>query len=395
MQLFVLIMLWFGLVGGQLTSLPFVAGVHATLLDAAVFLILLYAAAKTPKKRFIPPLWAPILGFTAVAIISLVLTVGSVPMYVIGGGLLYILRWISYAALYWVTSSALIPAGAWIAWLVYSGVGIGMAGLIQYAWYPDLRNLYYLGWDPHYQRLFSTLLDPNFTGIILGVTAIMLLAASHVQRYTADKIIGLVITITGLLLTYSRSSLLAFIVGLFVFGMLTRQKALIVGITVITAVALLILPSTGEGRNLLRTVSSYARLGNAERAVTLIREKPVLGHGFNLLRFVAIQRSWIDETVIPSRSGSGLDTSVLFIGATTGVTGMLVFGWLIGRLFRLGIFGLGSKVQKVRIVAAGYVSVLTALIVHSVFINSLFYPWVLVWLWAGTGAIERLLRADR
>ena len=36
--------------------------------------------------------------------------------------------------------------------------------------YPDLRNLWYLGWDPHYYRVFATLLDPNYVGILLVLT---------------------------------------------------------------------------------------------------------------------------------------------------------------------------------------------------------------------------------
>ena len=410
MQIFVLTMLIMGLVGGQLTSLPFVAGIRVTLLDAAVMLMLFYAAGQKSKKpirlasfgktqdrqgrRFIPPLWAPILGFGAVTIISLALTLGIVPTYVIGGGLLYVLRWLTYAALYWVAAGPLIAPGTWFVVLISSGIGIAGMGLVQYIWYPDLRNLYYLGWDPHYQRLFSTLLDPNFTGIILGVTALMLLTAAEARNYTAGKMIGLVMTIGALILTYSRSSLVAFGVGLLVFGILTKRKVFMVGITATIIAALLILPHTGEGRNLFRTVSSYARLGNAARAMVLIREKPVFGHGFNLLRFVATERSWIDEAVIPSRSGSGLDTSMLFVGATTGAIGMLVYGWLIVRLFRLGISGLRGK-DKVRIAAAGYISVLAALMTHSLFINSLFYPWVMAWIWLSTGAMERHLTADR
>lgn len=394
MQIFVLMMLGLGLLGGQLTSLPLFAGARVTLLDVAVVVILMYAASRSPKKRFIPPLWAPILGFALVTIISLAMTVGVVPTYVIGGGLLYILRWVLYAALYWVSASALVASGTWFAFLIWSGVGIAVMGLIQYVWYPDLRNLYYLGWDPHYQRLFSSLLDPNFTGIILGVTALMLFAAAESRKYTAGKIISLVITIGALILTYSRSSLLAFAVGVFVFGMLTKRKALMWVVTASIGVALVVLPHTGEGRDLFRTVSSFARIGSLERALTLIREKPVFGHGFNVLRFVATERSWIDETVIPSLSGSGLDTSLLFVGATTGIVGMLVYLWLIVRLFRLGVAGLNNKKENVRVAAACYISVLTALLVHSMFINSLFYPWVLVWLWLGTGAFGRLVRAD-
>ena len=43
-------------------------------------------------------------------------------------------------------------------------------GLIQYAFLPDTRFLFNLGWDDHYYRLMSTLLDPNFAGMIFVLT---------------------------------------------------------------------------------------------------------------------------------------------------------------------------------------------------------------------------------
>ena len=394
MQLVVLTALGLGLIGGQLTSLPLFANARITLLDISVLIVLLYGAYQSRKKRFIPPHWAPILSFAAVALISLAATWGHVPTYVVGGGLLYVFRWIVYAALYWVSASAVIPAASWFALLIGSSVAIGLIGMLQYVWYPDLRNLYYLGWDPHYQRLFSTLLDPNFTGILLGMAAIMLLSVMGKGKSSAWKLAGLSVTVVSLILTYSRSSIAAFAVGLIVLGIVTKRTMLIIGVTVLLVIGLVLAPRTGEGQNLFRTVSSYARLGNAERGLSLIREKPVMGHGFNILRFIATERSWIDERTAPSRAGNGLDASLLFVGATTGIVGMAVYGWLLVSFIRLGLSGIKAK-PAVRTVAAGYLASCAALLVHSLFINSLFYPWVLVWMWVGLGAMERYIKAGK
>lgn len=394
MQLVVLTALGLGLIGGQLTSLPLFANARITLLDISVLIVLLYGAYQSRKKRFIPPHWAPILSFAAVALISLAATWGHVPTYVVGGGLLYVFRWIVYAALYWVSASAVIPAASWFALLIGSSVAIGLIGMLQYVWYPDLRNLYYLGWDPHYQRLFSTLLDPNFTGILLGMAAIMLLSVMGKGKSSAWKLAGLSVTVVSLILTYSRSSIAAFAVGLIVLGIVTKRTMLIIGVTVLLVIGLVLAPRTGEGQNLFRTVSSYARLGNAERGLSLIREKPVMGHGFNILRFIATERSWIDERTAPSRAGNGLDASLLFVGATTGIVGIAVYGWLLVSFIRLGLSGIKAK-PAVRTVAAGYLASCAALLVHSLFINSLFYPWVLVWTWVGFGAMERYIKAGK
>ncbi len=391
MEAFALIVLFLGFVGGQVVSVPLFAGARLTLLDMAVGLLLLFAAYRGGKKRFLPRLWAPILGFAAVTLLSLAATWGNVPMYVVGGGLLYILRWMIYAALYWVAASSLIAKGLWYGVLIASVVELAILGVLQYILYPDLRNLFYLGWDPHYQRLFSTLFDPNFMGILLALTSLALISMLRNGKQLA-WIMGIgAITITSLLLTYSRSSLIAFAIGLALWGILMKRKMLALGVISVLLGAMILLPRSGEGRNVLRTVSAYARLGSADRAITLIKEKPLLGHGFNILRFVSRERSWIDETVIPSRAGAGLDTSLLFVGATTGIVGILVYGWMLVRLFGLGRLALRSK--KTHDDAALYLSLLVAILVHSMFINSLFYPWVMAWLWITTGALEQSVRA--
>ncbi len=384
-----------GLTAGQVISVPFAAGARVTLLDLSVVVLLLMGAYLRGKKRFIPALWAPIIGFLGVSLLSLVLTLGNVPLYVVGGGLMYILRWIMYASIYWVAASSLVAPGMWRSALTASGIATAALGLIQYFLYPDLRNLVYLGWDPHYQRLFSTLLDPNFTGIILAATIVSLLGMWEAKKNTQIALLGsIVVTLSAFILTYSRSSFVAFVFGMIMWGILSRKKAITLGVLIVSLCAVLVLPSTGEGRNLLRTASSFARIGNAERAISLIIEKPILGHGFNILRFVSIQRSWINENDAPSRSGAGLDTSILFVGATTGFIGMVVYGWLIISLFGKAMFAY-IDAKKSRPFIVTYISILCMTMVHSLFINSLFYPWVMVWMWVLTGVLEQKIRADR
>ncbi len=392
---FSLLLLVLGLVAGQMVSVPFAVGARVTLLDCSVVVLLLVGAYFRDKKRFIPTLWAPIIGFLGVSLLSLLFTFGNVPLYVVGGGLMYILRWIMYASVYWVAASSLVAPFVWRLVLIASGIATAMLGLVQYIWYPDLRNLVYLGWDPHYQRLFSTLLDPNFTGIILAATLVLLLGMWNVKKNTQYALFGsIAITFLAFILTYSRSSFVAFVFGMLVWGVLSRKKAIMFGVLIASFCIVLVLPHTGEGRNLLRTASSFARIGNAERAMSLIIEKPIFGHGFNILRFVSVQRSWINENDAPSRSAAGLDTSILFVGATTGFVGMAVYGWLIVSLFGKA-FVAYLRAKKSRPFTITYISILSMLMVHSLFINSLFYPWVMVWMWILTGIVEQTIRADR
>lgn len=327
-----LLFLSFGFIGGQVAAITLANGIRISLLDVSVAVFLIVSACLSKKHRFIPMLWLPILTFAAIAMIT-------------GGNLAYVIRWLLYAALYWVSADRIIVPKVWQKTLVFSGIGIALLGFVQYALYPDLRNLYYLGWDPHYQRLFSTLLDPNFAGIILALTSLLLLARRNLFWFG--------VTFIAFVLTYSRSSYLAFLVGLVVWGILSKRKTVVALVISGLVVMIAVLPKTGEGRNILRTVSSFARIDSARYAISRIAEKPILGHGF--------------------RPHARVDTSLLFVAESTGFVGLVVYVWLL-----MGLW----KTREIR-------PYLAAILVHSLFVNSLFYPWVMVWLWIITGVVER------
>lgn len=87
-------------------------------------------------------------------------------------------------------------------------------GLLQYLLIPDTRFLFFLGWDDHYHRLLSTLLDPGFTGLILSFGLLWVLEqTSHRQSFWQRHSLlpGLLslLLLTAVLLTYSRASYLA------------------------------------------------------------------------------------------------------------------------------------------------------------------------------------------
>ncbi len=385
-----LIILGIGFIAGQVVQIPLTWFARVTLLDACVVLALIFFAFRK-KDRYVPRLATPILAFATFSLISLIWNSQGLPFYILGFGLVYLLRWLAYAALYWASAGSQYPSRVWDAALLTMGATIAVLGIGQYFLYPDLRNLYYLGWDPHFQRLFSTLLDPNFTGIIATVTALIFLSRLPIARTRVWSAIGLVISLVALALTYSRSSIIAFAVGVVVWGIMTGNKKVMVSVTVGFIMVLLLLPHTGEGRNLLRTASSYARVGSAQQAITLIREKPLFGHGLNIFPFVMSRNSWIDET-IPSRAGAGIDTSVLFVGASTGIIGLLIYGWLLLRMYQLGRLAFWKDTHN-RSAVALYTATISAVLTHSLFINSLFYPWVMLWVWISTGSLEQRVRS--
>jgi hypothetical protein len=251
-------------------------------------------------------------------------------------------------------------------YLIVVGTCVGIFGLMQYLFIPDTRQLFVLGWDDHYYRLISTFLDPAFTGIILVLT--ILLTISYLKK-RVFMIVG--INMLALALTFSRASYLAGGIGIFLLSYTKfRNLRKIVLIMLCFSLLVLLLPKpAGEGVNLLRTKSIFLKLGNYQDALILIKQFPLFGVGFN---FICTARGAIlNQKEALSHSCSGIDNSILFIIATTGLVGGIHFVDLALHTFR-------NTTKK----ALGAIFILSSFVVviHSLFTNTFFYPWVIGWL---------------
>ncbi len=346
---------------GQIGGLSPLAGVVIYIHD----ILLAFLVAFSIKKIHRGKLFVPIALFIVSCLLSLAANSTRFSLPELLTGSLYLVRWTLYAALYFVVSDNRVDAKFWLRNLFAVGVGFGIIGLVQFFLYPDLRNLMYLGWDPHYYRLFSTLLDPNFMGIILVFT--ILIGFSLKIKHRVWFISGQLISFIALLLTYSRSSFLALGVAIVVWALVQKRWTLCIVLTAFAGLVL-ILPH-GNTLNLLRPDSTFARVGNWQESFTMIAKAPVFGYGFDTLRYV---RPVTGDFV--SKAASGADSSLLFVWATSGLFGLAAYVYLLISMIRIG--------KK----SVLYLACVAALVVHSLFVNSLFYPWVMIWMWVLTGA---------
>jgi O-antigen ligase len=232
-------------------------------------------------------------------------------------------------------------------------------GIGQYILWPDTRNLSFFGYDDHYYRLIGSFLDPNFTGLILAVS--VLIAWHHfkgLMRFTA------LIPLAALALTFSRSSYLAFGVGL-VYLALKKRWWPILGLVPILVSFILAAPKPfGEGVNLTRTYSIESRVSSQGQGLSLWLQRPFFGHGFNTL---ATYQSDYSENFTPIRVG-GVDNSFFYILATGGVIGFAAFVYLLYSLWKLASW--------TPVVQAALLSIFA----HSWWNNSFFYSWIFVFI---------------
>lgn len=367
----------------------------------AVVLILVWllqGIGKGNKKIFHGKFSRPILLFVVIALISLVVNIKYLSHAEFVVSLSYLARWVLYGCLYYVVKSFSLEFKKKILYILFSiGTLLVLFGFIQYFFYPDLRNLYYLGWDEHMYRLFSTFLDPNFSGAFF-VLYFIFLAGFFIHQLEKRKklatLIGIVFlfTLLAIYLTYSRSALVMLFVSSIVFLVFIKKVRWVLGLIIISAVFILLTSKTYlENTNLFRTASIEARLDSARNAVQIIKDNIVIGVGFNTYRYAQIRYKFTDEKdTLKNHAGAGTDNSFLFILATTGVIGLLSYSYLLFSILKRAYanYRATKKREIINTLSIIVISSFVGIIIDSIFINSLFYPFNMMWLWILVGLME-------
>jgi O-antigen ligase len=268
-------------------------------------------------------------------------------------------------------------------------------GFLQYVLYPNLRNLQYLGWDEHLYRIFSTFLDPNFASaifvLLFWITA-GYLARKHNRKWEKYLAVAIMIlTSIAIVTTYSRTGLVMFGVSLVVYSVLKRQLTVLAISLVLLVLSIIFLPKDlqSEGVNLLRTASIYSRFEAYKDASAIVQKNPILGIGFNAYRYAQVREDVGGAKVMTSHAGAGVSNSYLFILATTGIVGFLMFIYAVIVLLRNIAIDKKLGAQKYSVLA-----MCSAILVGSLTENILFYSFVLIIL-AMYGGIVVSLTDDR
>lgn len=225
-------------------------------------------------------------------------------------------------------------------------------GFVQYFIWPNLTAMSSQNWDPHLYRLVGTYFDPTFTGLIF--LFILLYTYFSNIKY---KYIFLTIIYIAIALTYSRSTLFTFMIVFSYISYVKKNTKIFIYCAIIFLTTIIILPRMpGEGTKLERTSSILAKIQNYKEGINIFIKKPFIGIGYNNIPKLNYKNN------VLSHSNSGFDSSLLTIAITTGIFGLLFlvtglkYEFVNGNLF--------------------YQSLLLSLLIHSLFANSLFYPYV-------------------
>lgn len=312
----------------------------------------------------------PVFLFSLSAFFSLILNSFNLLLNEFLISFLYLLRWVTYTSLFFVVldfsdkfkknvSNLLLVLGSVVVFL----------GYIQYLYYPSLKNLFYQGWDEHMYRMFSIFLDPNFAGAFF-VLFFLYLLDRYLKRMTLPTGLILILTLIAVFLTFSRSALIMLLISSSLQLILLNRKVLIALLFGIVLIAFVISSRffNVENMNLLRTVSSEARIETSENALKIIRKNPVMGIGFDAYRYAQLRYGFrSNQSGVASHADAGADNSFLFVLATTGIVGFLLYSFMWFRILK--------SVNSLAIAS------IVGIFANSLFINSLFYPFIIFWLW--------------
>jgi len=265
-----------------------------------------------------------------------------------------------------------------------SSLTVVVLGFVQFVFYNNLRNLYYLGWDEHLYRMFSTFLDPNFMGLYLALLSIFIIGqiikTNKKNTYFYSHFIFAGITLLALILTYSRTAIISFALGTaFLTIYLNKIKIFVVLIILLFGGVLALSNFYIEGMNPVRIASSEARLESMGEALEIFSDSPIYGVGFNTYRYAQIKKGFRDEKLsIVSNADAGTDNSFLFVLATTGVIGIFTYLNIWKQII--------VKIRKLSISNKAIAfSIIVTLFSASFFINGLFYMPIMLWVFVYFG----------
>lgn len=378
------LILIFSFIAGQLIKIPGGTQGGLILLDLAVLTLDLVGLVVLKFHLKKPPLFikAAIL-FTGICLLSLLLTPLNLDTFELINSLFYTIRFSAYVLLAWlIYSKAFNVTFQQIKEiLIVSGVGLAILGLLQFIFLPDLSFLSG-GWDTHYFRTVSTFLDPNFIGAFFVLTLLLITKKIWERSLNKQRLYVLMFAVSylALLTTYSRSSYGMFLVSFVTLAIFKKTlKFLLISISLFLILLLgfyfySLAIATPRGIN--REQSAKFRLGSWERGVYIFSQSPVLGVGFNSYRYALKEYNLAPEALIAGRGGTGNDSSLLHVAATTGIVGLLSFIILLLTL----IFQRWQKPISKNLPKGIMASAVPGLIAHSFFANSLFYPPILLWL---------------
>lgn len=268
--------------------------------------------------------------FGAVIIASFVLSLFDYPAVSNIVALLYLMRMVLYLVLgvYLHTlmkkKKSVVKGAEKLVW--YFSLGLLLVSVVQYLFFSNFWGLYALGWDPHLYRMSATYIDVYVAAALYGILVL--------YWYRRQNIVLALLFMICLVFTFSRSAYVAFLLSALVFLILKKSLKELVVVSALFALFVVLVPKPfGEGVSLLRVASVNSRLRDYRIAISMAQKKPLLGYGYNRIRY-AKEKLDLAKTDDRSHAISSFHSSFLIVLVTTGGVGLFAS---LALLFQYGM----------------------------------------------------------
>jgi len=209
-----------------------------------------------------------------------------------------------------------------LGFLIFSFLTI-IFSFVQFFLYPNLRNLAYLGWDVHQNRVFGVFFDTSVAASIYGLFFLFWLNYNNTRYFWLLPPLFLL-----LYFTYSRFVIFSFFLTLFLF-FLKKSSLRYFFITLVFLIFLLIFfpQKSGVGVNLNRFFSIESRIKENILGIEMGLKNFLFGIGYNRIRFFRQKNNLLWQSDFNIYHGaSSFQSTYVTLFVATGVVGLLFFG---------------------------------------------------------------------
>lgn len=258
-------------------------------------------------------------------------------------------------------------------------------------------------------RATASFKDSNTLGIYLSAIAPLIFGLTLYYfkgRKRLAFILVSLVSFIGIGLTYSRPTLIAVYLAIFVLFVIRRSKFLIALLIILTVISPFIAPKSVKdfakqvNYNPIRFICNDDRIAIFRNSLNMIRHHPVIGVGANtfMKNYKKYKESPEHMNIVTSDTLYA-HNNFLHIAGELGLIGLGIFIWLVYKLFRESI-NIYKRLEEgfLKIVSLSLLTCLLAFLVNGLTESSLYSSRVAIIFWYLMGfslALKRFIDADK